>query len=261
MNYARIRAFIDKHITKLGSFLIVAVAAAAVTGAIFQPVQDLLTSSRVFEVLIIGLLLEITMRLVELKETAPGIEVAENQRSAMPDLVRHVRETRPPTVQLFEFSSLSIRDLLASIMDSGATAQMLMHDPYQGCINELQRKVIESQILTLESGSLGDTARLELRFYSTPAALRGRRLGTVLNVGWYTYFQRSDGTPDLLGSQNAMITVDARSFAQLADYFDQQFRTAWATALTLDRMLAASPVESAPLLASLTQLRQGPAMP
>jgi hypothetical protein len=261
MDYERIQAFVEKHITKLGSLLMVLAVAAAIAGALFQPVQQALTNSRVFEVFIIGLLIEITTRLIQLKEVTPGIQIAENQRIAMPDLVRHVRETRPATVQLFEFSSLSIRDLLAACFDSGARVQLLLHDPYRDCINELQRQVIEAQILTLESGSLGDTSKLELRFYVAPAALRGRRLGTVLNVGWYSYFHRQDGTPDLLGSQNAMITVDARSFSQLADFFDKRFKVAWAEAFTLDQMLAASPAQSASLMTSLTQLRQTPSLP
>ena len=260
MSYERVRAFIDRYIGRIGSFLIVVVVAAAVAGEVFQPVQDFLTSSRVLDVLIIGLLLEIVSRLVELRAAGTGFEVAENQRSAMPDLVKHVRETRPPSVQLFEFSSLSIRDLLASVLDCSAQVQLLLHDPYQGNINDLQRKVIESQILTLESGSLGDTTRLEIRFYSTPASLRGRRLGTLLNVGWYTYFRRADGTPDLLGSQNAMITVDTRTFSQLAEYFTREFTAAWATALTLEQMLAASPAASADLADSLAQMRQGHVM-
>src|ERR1039457_2291188 len=204
MAYERVRAFIDRHVTRLGSFLIVAVVAAAIAGAVFQPVQNLLTGSRAFEVLIIGLLLEITTRLVELKGAPPGIEVYENQRAAMPDLVRHIRETRPSAVQMFEHSTLASRDLLASVFDSGARVHLLLHDPYQGCINDLQCRAIEAQVLTLESGSLGDTSKLDLRFYSTPASLRGRRIGTILNVGWFTYFRRVDGTPDLLGSQNAM---------------------------------------------------------
>lgn len=261
MAYERIRGFVDRYINRLGSVLIVLVVAAAVVGNFIGPVQDFLTASRVFEVVIIALLLEAISRLVELKGAGPGVEISENQRAAMPDLVRHVRETRPASVQLFEFSSLSIRDLLASVLDSGARVQLLLHDPYQGMINDLQRKVIESQVLTLESGSLGDISNLEIRFYTTPASLRGRKLGTLLNVGWYTYFRRADGTPDLLGSQNAMITVDARTYSQLADYFDQQFQAAWASALTLDQMLAAAAPESASLAESLTQLRQVPVMP
>ena len=261
MSYERIRNFVDRYVNRLGSLLILLVVAAAVLGNFIGPIQDFLTASRVFEVVIIALLLEVVSRLVELKGAGPGVEVSENQRAAMPDLVRHVREARPASVQLFEVSSLSIRDLLASVLDSGAQVQLLLHDPYQGAVNDLQRKVIESQVLTLESGSLGDTSKLEIRFYSIPAALRGRRLGTMLNVGWYTYFRRADGTPDLLGSQNAMITVDARTYSQLADYFDKQFQATWASALTLDQMLAASAPESASLAESLTQIRQVPALP
>lgn len=245
-----IRQAIDRHIGRLASLLLLAAVSLTVVGAFIQPVQDFMMQKRVFEVLILALLLDVVTRLAEIRQKST-IEFYVDQAALMPELLSRIRQKRPKKAKLLENSSVSIRDLISCLTSVEAEVQILLHDPFRNCVNTIQRNVTVAQIETIANGALGPTDRVEIRFYSAPAAVRGRRIGDLINLGWYSYFHRANGTVDLFGSQNPMILAEAQDVPELAAYFDATFERLWPHALSVAEMLEYSSREAKSLKARL----------
>src|SRR5215204_1838811 len=107
--------------------------------------------------------------------------------------------------------------------------KLLIFDPDGSPISDQQEAIIRNQLRLLKTHILRDYSKVEIRMYSTPASLRGRRFGNLLNVGWYTYFHHEGGI-DLEGGGNPMLLIDAANTTEgstLADMFEQAFEEAW----------------------------------
>jgi len=226
--YEQVRQFVDKYAVRLGSILILLCVAAAVASVRFESLENILIRQRVYEILIIALLLDVTWRLVDL-QSVPPLRLMKDQSEAMPVLLQHVKEKQPKTVKMFEYSTNTIGDLLREVRANQAEIKLLAFDPDASPISDLQERLIRQGLDLLDSLILQDYSKVEIRLYSTPASLRGRRIGNLLNVGWYTYFYH-EGAPDLVGAQNPMILIDAVNTSEgaaLADMFERAFDEAW----------------------------------
>lgn len=234
----RVRDAIDRYSARITAVSLLAAVAITVVGSFIQPVQEFVMQKHVFEVFILALLLEVVSRLAELRQ-AKKVQFHPDQDSSMRELLARVREQRPRQAKLLENSTISIRELISCLASTGTETKVLMHDPYRNCVSDIQRGVTELQIITLAQGSLGGTRDLQLRFYSAPAAVRGRHIGSLINIGWYNYFY-PDGKLDLLGSQNPMILADVGEVPELAAFFDSAFDKLWDNSLSLAQMVAHS---------------------
>jgi hypothetical protein len=226
--YESVRQFVDKYAVRLGSILILVCVVAAVASIWVDPLETVLTKQRVFEVLIIALLLDIIWRFVDL-QSVPPLRLMKNQGEAMPVLIQHVREKQPKTVKMFEYSTSTIGDLLRALRDNHVEIKLLVFDPDASPISDLQEGLIRQRLDLLNTLILKDYPKVEIRLYSTPASLRGRLIGTLLNVGWYTYYYH-EGAPDLVGDENPMLLIDAANTSEgvaLADMFEKAFDEAW----------------------------------
>jgi len=228
--YEKVRQFLDKNIVRIASIIILLAVGAAVAAAFFQPLQDFLVGKRIYEVLIVALLLDVITRLVHL-QSVPPLRLMQDQGEAMPVLIQHIKEKRPETAKLFEYSTFTIGDLLRELKYRQVKIQLLVFDPNESPISDLQERTIRTQLEQLRIHTLQDYPKVEIRLYSTPASLRGRRLGNLLNLGWYTYYyDHAEGTPQLTGNTNPMLLIDAANTtegAALADMFDRAFEQAW----------------------------------
>jgi|SRR5215216_3012605 len=236
--YEKVRQFLDNHIVRIGSIVVLVAVGAAVAGAFIQPLQGFLVDQRVYEVLIVALLIDIITRLADL-QSVPPLRLMKNQSESMPVLIQHIREKQPKTVKMFEYSTYTIGDLLRELVDKQIEIKLLIFNPFNEenpPISDLQSRQIKHQLDVLEKRILQNYPKVEIRLYSTPASLRGRRFGNLLNLGWYTYSHK-EGVPDITGGENPMLLIDAATTtegAALAEMFDWAFDEAWQNGIPLD---------------------------
>src|SRR5215203_6410896 len=220
--YEKVRHFLDTYIVRIGSSIIILAVGAAIAAAFIPPLENFLVSQRVYEVLIIALLVDITIRLVDMRDVPP-LQITKDQSEAIPVLIQHIRKKRPETVKMFEYSTYTIGELLKELREQQVQIKLLIFDPDGSPISDQQEAIIRNQLRLLKTHILRDYSKVEIRMYSTPASLRGRRFGNLLNVGWYTYFHHEGGI-DLEGGGNPMLLIDAANTTEgsaLADMFEQ----------------------------------------
>src|SRR5215475_15527124 len=94
---------------------------------------------------------------------------------------------------------------------------------------------------------LRDYDKLRMRLYSVPAALRGRCVGDLIILGWYTHRdnKRIDAfdpaSVEVWGHDNAVVVGDndEAGGAVLASWFSREFERLWHHRSTFDETTSA----------------------
>ncbi|WP_141746654.1 hypothetical protein [Streptomyces sp. LUP30] len=162
------------------------------------------------------------------------IKSLENQDAIKTRLEQYIREARPDSAVLLEYSSYTVHSILKELRDTDCAIRLLLSHPDEA-VTEMQRKRVTSCVQNLRDVEFNSHPRLEVRFYHTPPTLRGRKIGDYVIVGWYTY--RDDhikelDDPDQIavwGHDNPVVAADARTEQgrMLASWFETQFEQLW----------------------------------
>lgn len=189
--------------------------------------------------------------LVDLKKLRL-VEVYDNQSSAETDTLNLIKKEK---VRLIEYSSQTIRPILAKLKEVEAEVELLISNPNYSITNDNERQLhspkpgnsdfqkekrICPAVGYLQKYTLGDYDKVKIKCYRVPGSLRARSFGNRwTQVGWYTYDAREDpevfGSPQIWGDQNPVITVStSRPEGQiLRTMFDTVFEGMWNESLPL----------------------------
>jgi hypothetical protein len=188
-------------------------------------VGEWLSETSVFVVILIGLVVQIITLLDELLR-GPGIQTAvgHDQHSDLDTLRGYVRDHRPASADLIEYSSFMVNSLLEDMKRQKTRIRLLICDP-DSAVNDWQARRIRTCISTLRDVTFKDYSEATVRCYRQPASLRGRLIDEYLNIGWYFYGHHLYGVQ----GTNTMITIrtetaDGRLLRLL---FDETFELLW----------------------------------
>jgi hypothetical protein len=218
--YRRAQAYVAQRIATLGPFIVAGVVVIYVVSQFVPSLSERVLGAGFFSVVIIALLVDVLMQLAEPERKLTVLSEWEESRDAT---IEHIRTEKPERADLLEYSCWNIDWLLSELKRAKVEVRLLMAHP-GSAVSEFERKQIE-QTLTRIGKEYGE---FEVRLYSVPAGLRGRRIGTFLALGWYTY-AHTDGELSIFGHKNATLltrTITSEG-DQLKQMFERTFSALW----------------------------------
>lgn len=227
----RVRKFIDRHIKLIGAILVIAVIALWLLSQFVPALAKWMMEQDLLSVVIVALLAEAIARLAEIKgrEATGDVRVFSDQYAAYrEEIQRFVQERRPEKVDLLEYSSGTLPDLLLDLRKCKCTIRLLIHHPATA-ITTHQAYRIKAQIGHLVNTEFKeyDPEKIDIRCYCAPGSLRGRNFGgELVSVGWYTYTSDASG---IVGDTNPMINAypGSEEGHHLHRLFDAVFEWLW----------------------------------
>lgn len=238
--FKHMRSYVDRHIRAFVAVLVVITIVVWGVSAVIQPFRDWILRNSIFNVLILVLLGDMLARLVELKSPSPhSVSVFENEPRASPALLEFIEKRRPAKVDLIEYSTATIHDLLEALKSSGCAIRLLICDP-EHAVTNFQRDRINDRVRDLLTLTFRDYRNIEIRMYALPASIRGRLVDDrYVTVGWHTHTAHETG---LVGHTNPMVSgVTTSDEGQaLKTMFDHAFEELW-TAPSTKTLLSPGP--------------------
>lgn len=225
--YWKIRSFVAERFSIVAPVVLVSVLALWTVSQFVPPLGDWITDSGFFSIIIIALLVDALGRLVKPDVPLTTHPNWEEVRSATTQVIR---EERPREARLLEYSCWQLDWLFSELSRANVDVRVLMKHPATA-ISEHERRRIEDNIATLRR----DYSQFDVRLYALPAGVRGRRIGSHLVVGWYTYDTKEDEIC-IYGHSNAIVVARANSKEghPPAEMFDRAFDALWNDSQTVD---------------------------
>jgi hypothetical protein len=164
-----------------------------------------------------------------------------SQHEMEASLVSYVNTQRPARADLIELSTATTLPVLRALRNVQSQVRLLVCHP-----SMLQTTRFMTERLHQGFGDLfemlDEEPFFEVRAYRVPPSLRGRSIGSLIAVGWYTYrdnkrLELSEGsTTEVWGHDNALIVGDISNphGGVLASWFNREFDRLWAHRLTCD---------------------------
>jgi hypothetical protein len=144
-------------------------------------------------------------------------------------------QENPQVVKMLEHSATCGRhyiDAIKSLDSKIKEIRLLIHNPFEEMISDLQKERTCEQIRTLKLVDFGRDV-LKIRCYNQRASLRGRKFDNELVVlGWYTYYYDLNypeyGKNQIWGHNNPLIVSRLRNQSKyLGEMFDRVFDCLW----------------------------------
>lgn len=175
----------------------------------------------------------------------PGLWAFATQNDVERQVIEYIRIERPRRATMLEFSTATTGPILRALRDVDASIYLLTANPERvsGWHEARMRRAL-ADLLHIDFNGYD---KLRLRLYSVPPALRGRRVGELVVLGWYTHRdnKRIDvfdpASVEVWGHDNAVI-VGRNSEADgevLASWFSREFERLWRHRSTLDESTSA----------------------
>lgn len=146
----------------------------------------------------------------------------------------------PNIVKMIEYSSGTVNQVVNKALNSGAHVKLLLKSPKTMNLDEddwREEYVRLRNSLTRYCDNFSNSDNLHIRFYEENATLRGRKIGNdVINVGWYTFDDRSGGITSVWGPQNPTIFLydeDHENYSPINEFFEQVFEDLWESGTTV----------------------------
>jgi len=170
------------------------------------------------------------------------------------DICDHIAKDDSGYAELLEFSTYSSGiHIIPKLVERGYRIRLLLSHP-ESSPNEYQKRMIEQKLqeIVLVRDKHRSPERFEIRCYYPTAALRGRRIGNLISVSWFTYgtqrIQKSDmseqkkkqrGPQDIVGHENAIINADltTQEGKIIAAMFSRVFEDLWSTAISFEHVM------------------------
>ena len=174
--------------------------------------------------------------------SAAGLSAFATQRDIESSVIEYIREVRPRSAAMLELSTSTEGPILRALRDVGAHIQLLAANPDRFPSGWQETRVRSSLCDLLRFDFHGYDA-LSLRLYSAPPSLRGRRIGELITVGWFTHRdnKRLDlfepANDEIWGHDNAVVIgrTAERSGALLSVWFEREFERLWSHRSTCDQ--------------------------
>ena len=180
----------------------------------------------------------------------PGIRAFATQNDIEQEAIEYIRRERPQRATMLEFSTATTGSILRALRDVDASIYLLAANPdkVSGWHQSRMRHAL-SDLLNIDFSSYD---KLRLRLYNVPAALRGRRIGELVILGWYTHRdnKRLDSfdpaSVEVWGHDNAIVAgrYGEADGAVLANWFAREFERLWTHRSTLDELISAGIIGS-----------------
>lgn len=170
------------------------------------------------------------------------------------DICDHIAKDDSGYAELLEFSTYSsLAHIIPKLVERGYRIRLLLSHP-GSAPNEYQKKMIKQKLqeIILIRNRHRDPERFEIRCYQATAALRGRRIGNLVSVSWFTYgtqrIQKSDmseqkkkqrGPQDIVGHENVIINAEltTQEGKIIAAMFSRVFEDLWSTAISFEHIM------------------------
>jgi hypothetical protein len=167
---------------------------------------------------------------------AKEITIFENNYSVPLPVIEFIRQENPRVVKILEHSGTLGRHYIDEIktLDSKIKQiRLLIHNPLEQMISELQKERTCEQIRTLKLVDFKSDDVLKIRCYNQFASLQGEKFGDELIVlGWYTYYYDPNypeyGKHQIWGHNNPLIVANLKNESKcLGEMFDRVFDSLW----------------------------------
>jgi len=175
----------------------------------------------------------------------PGIWAFATQNDVEQETIEYIHRYRPERATMLEFSTATTGSILRALRDVEASIYLLAANPERvsGWHESRMRRALHD-LLTIDFEGYD---KLKIRLYGVPAALRGRCIGELVILGWYTHRdnKRLDvfdpASTEVWGHDNAIVAgrySDSHG-AALATWFSREFERLWTHRSTLDEATSA----------------------
>jgi hypothetical protein len=171
-----------------------------------------------------------------------GLSAIATQRDIEDSVIEYIREMRPQSAAMLELSTSTEGPILRALRDVGAHIRLLVANPDR-FFSDWQGPRIRRSLHDLVRTDFHDYDALSLRLYGAPPSLRGRRIGEIITVGWFTHRdnKRLDlfdpANDEVWGHDNAVVVggTAESSGATLSLWFEREFERLWSHRSTRDQ--------------------------
>jgi hypothetical protein len=241
----------ERHIDRIGRVLIATVIILWILSQFSDALKRWVLEEGLLNVIMIALLVEVISYIVEIKQKSSrgSSRIFKNQFDARQEFEQFIREQKPKKADLIELSSVKIDGLLERL-DANCDIRLLIQHP-QKAVSKLESKRIVDQLCRLQTNTLKDHNKVNIKCYCVPASIRGRNIDEkLLNIGWYTYSGNKE--IKVTGHANPMINVytDTREGRILKEFFTKAFDQLWEQAVPFEDALKA--IEEKPYLETIS---------
>lgn len=174
-----------------------------------------------------------------------GLSAFATQKDIENATVEYIREVKPPTAAMLEFSTATTGSILRALRDVNANISLLAANPEK--ISGWHADRMRRSLVDLMRIDFGKYSQLRLRLYSVPPSLRGRSFGGLIIVGWYTHRDNKrvgafdPAHVEVWGHDNAIVVGRSAEDdgAVLSTWFSREFDRLWLHRATLDEATSA----------------------
>lgn len=233
-----VRRFYKKHLNTISIVLIGTIAIVWFVLPLYMELLDNTKKIALTGAIILLLCSMLADYLTGMNEAIMGlynIRINKDQTEANTELIAHVRKNNPAEAYLLEYSATTVKDLLGELRKGRTKIFLLLKNPATA-IDTFQKERICASIKDLALATSPDYENIAIKCYDENASLRGRKLGEVINIGWYTY--ERTGSTQIWGHNNPLITllVDRKEGQFIDAMFKRVFENLWLRASDLQKI-------------------------
>lgn len=170
----------------------------------------------------------------------PGIWAFNTQNDVEQQTIEYIRRERPQRATMLEFSTATTGPILRALRDVDTSIYLLAANPER--VSGWHESRMRRSLNDLLNIDFSNYDKLRTRLYSVPPALRGRRIGELVILGWYTHRDNKRLDPfdpasvEVWGHDNAIVVGrhDEPDGAVLAVWYSREFERLWTHRSTLD---------------------------
>lgn len=175
----------------------------------------------------------------------PGLWAFATQNDIESLTLDYIRERRPSSAAMLEFSTATTGSILRALRDVQATIHLLAANPER--VTGWHEARMRRSLTDLLNIDFDGYEQLRMRLYSIPPSLRGRSIGDLIVLGWYTHRdnKRIDAfdpaSVEVWGHDNAVVMGRSGEAdgTVLANWFSREFQRLWNHRSTLDEITSA----------------------
>ena len=175
----------------------------------------------------------------------PGIWAFATQNDVESQVIEYIRSEKPRRATMLEFSTATTGSILRALREVGAIVHLLAANPER--VQGWHQARMRSALIDLLHIDLKEYEDLSMRLYSVPPAIRGRHIGDLVILGWYTHRdnKRIDAldpaSVEVWGHDNAVVAGRSTEpdGALLSTWFAREFDRLWTHRSTLDEATSA----------------------
>jgi hypothetical protein len=175
----------------------------------------------------------------------PGIWAFATQNDVEQQTIEYIRRERPQRATMLEFSTATTGSILRALRDVDAAIYLLAANPER--VSGWHESRMRRALNDLVNIDFSTYDKLRIRLYNVPPALRGRRIGELVMLGWYTHRDNKrlelfdPASVEVWGHDNAIVAGrnSEADGAVLGTWFSREFERLWTHRSTLDENTSA----------------------